>query len=308
MSQALERLARWRPPAGAARRLRYVLLDVFAARPLEGNQLAVFLDAAELDGALMQAVARELKLSETVFLQGAGGGGDVRLRIFTPAAELPFAGHPVLGAAVVLAGALDRRQVTLETGSGPVAVELEPGVGRSARARMSQPVPSWQAFPRAGELLGALGLDGSELPVEVYANGPRHVLVAASRADVVAALAPDLQAIERIVGAAGVSCFAGRGGGSYKTRMFAPGLGVPEDPATGSAAGPLAVHLLRHGRIAFGQEIEIEQGLEIGRPSLLRAAVEGRDQAIERVLVGGEAVLVGEGELLVPQSPPPAEA
>lgn len=304
MSDAIERLARWRPPTTAAQRLRYVLLDVFTARPLEGNQLAVFLDAPDLDGALMQAVARELRLSETVFAQPAGSGGDVRLRIFTPAVELPFAGHPVLGAAAVLAGALDRSPVTMETGAGPVAVEVQRGPGSSLQARMSQPVPRWEAFPRSAELLAALGLGDSELPVEVYENGPRHVLVAAGSREIVASLAPDLGALAEIVGAGGVSCFAGRGD-SYKTRMFAPGLGVPEDPATGSAAGPLAVHLLRHGRIAFGQEIAIEQGLEVGRPSLLRAAVQGREGAIERVLVGGEAVLVGEGELLLQRPPPP---
>jgi trans-2,3-dihydro-3-hydroxyanthranilate isomerase len=111
----------------------------------------------------------------------------------------------------------------------------------------------------------------------------------------VAALRPDLAALADLGDDIGVNCFAG-GGPRWKTRMFAPGLGVPEDPATGSAAGPLAIHLARHGRTAFGQEIEIRQGAEIGRPSVLYARVDGSPQRIERVLVGGSAVIVARGE------------
>jgi trans-2,3-dihydro-3-hydroxyanthranilate isomerase len=304
MSGVLDRLVAFDPfPARPAddggleeRRRRYLLLDVFADRPLEGNQLAVFTDGSDLSSALMQAIARELKLSESVFLLEPEGGGDVRLRIFTPSAELPFAGHPVLGVAVVVAGALDATDVVLETGSGPVAVRIEPGTGRTRSGSMSQPVPSWEAFAAAEELLAALGATESLLPVEVYDNGPRHIYLTLGSEREVAALDPDLRALERIAGQAGVSCFTG-GDGRFKTRMFAPGLGVSEDPATGSAAGPLAVHAVRHGLAASGEEIEIRQGAEISRPSLLKARVETSGERIERVEVGGSAVTIARGEL-----------
>jgi trans-2,3-dihydro-3-hydroxyanthranilate isomerase len=134
----------------------------------------------------------------------------------------------------------------------------------------------------------------SELPVEYYDLGPGHVYVALPNEDAVAALRPDFGAIERLT-AAGVNCFAGSGA-KWKTRMFAPGAGPAEDPATGSAAGPLAIHLARHGRIEFGQEIEITQGVEIKRPSKLYATAWGTPDAIERVEVGGSAVIVARGE------------
>ncbi len=293
---AVGALAEFDPFAGAgasAGGMRYLVLDVFSATPLQGNQLAVFLDGRAIDGDQMQALARELKLSETVFMLPAEFGGDGRIRIFTPAAELPFAGHPTLGSAAVLAGALGRERVVLETGSGPVEVLFEEVPGRTASGWMGQPLPSWEAFEAPGELLAALGVGASGLPVEVYSNGPRHVYVELASREAVAALQPDVGAIGRL-GELGVSCFAGNGG-RYKSRMFAPGLGVAEDPATGSAAGPLAVHLARHGRIAWGAEIEIEQGAEILRPSLLRARALGSGELLERVEVGGSAVIVASG-------------
>lgn len=275
---------------------RYVVLDVFTETPLEGNQLAVFPDVAERSAQHMQRLARELSLSETVFVFAAEDGGDARVRIFTPAAELPFAGHPVLGAAILVGIERGREQVTLETGSGPVAVALRDLTERGGHGTMRQPIPSWQPYERTPELLAALGAKRSGLPVEIYANGPRHVYVELESEHAVAELDPDPHAL-LAHGAVGVSCFAGAGA-RWKTRMFAPGLGVAEDPATGSAAGPLAVHLARHGRIAFGQEIEIRQGAEVGRPSLLRARALGSADAIERVEVSGAAVLVARGEFL----------
>jgi trans-2,3-dihydro-3-hydroxyanthranilate isomerase len=272
--------------------LRYLLLDVFTDTPLNGNPLAVFPAGGWLTGEHMQQLARELNLSESVFLD-APGDESVSVRIFTPASELPFAGHPVLGAAAVVSWALGRTAIALETGAGRVTVEISTSSGRAAFGRMSQPLPTWRAFDAQEQLLDALGIDESGLPVEVYENGPRHVFVEAPDESAVAALAPDLGAL-RALGEIGVSCFAGAAE-SWKTRMFAPALGVGEDPATGSAAGPLAVHLARHGRIAFGQEIEIRQGEEIGRPSMLYARAHGSKESLEKVEVAGGAVLVGEG-------------
>lgn len=271
---------------------RYVVADVFTDTPLAGNQLAVFTDARDIPEHLLQRLAREMNFSETVFVYPAAGDGHVRIRIFTPTTELPFAGHPVLGTAFVLAGPLQLEEIHLEMGVGVVPVRLEREEARIVFGWMQQPVPRWESFDRESELLAALGVERSGLPVEVYDLGP-HVYVELDSPEQVAALEPDLAALAAI--GAGVNAFAGSGS-SWKTRMFAPAFGVVEDPATGSAAGPLAVHLARHGRIGFGDQIEIEQGEEIGRPSRLYARVEGSLERIERVEVGGSAVVVARGE------------
>jgi trans-2,3-dihydro-3-hydroxyanthranilate isomerase len=278
---------------------RYVVADVFTDRPLEGNQLAVFTDAREIPEELLQPLARELKFSETVFVLPAAGGGDARIRIFTPETELPFAGHPVLGTAFVLAAPLQLAEIRLETGAGLVPIRLERDGPRIAFGRMSQPVPTWKPFEHEAELLAALGVERSQLPVEVYDNGVEHVYVGLSSEDDVAALRPDIGRLARLPVDVGANCFAGSGR-RWKTRMFAPGFSVSEDPATGSAAGPLAVHLARHGRIAFGDEIEISQGAELNRPSTLYARADGSAEQIDAVEVGGSAVIVARGEFRLP--------
>jgi trans-2,3-dihydro-3-hydroxyanthranilate isomerase len=271
-------------------RFRYVVVDVFSEEPLQGNQLAVFTDAREIPEAQLQRLAREVNFSETTFVYPAEADGHVRMRIFTPAAEVPFAGHPTLGTAFVLAGPLQLVEIRLETGRGTVPVELEREGARITFGRMRQPVPAIAPYERADELLAALGGVEPVLPVESYDNGIRHVYVALASREAVAALRPDLGAIERL-GPVGVNCFAGDGA-RWKTRMFGPGLGVAEDPATGSAAGPLSLHLARHGRIAFGDEIELVQGEEIGRRSILYATAHAEDD----LRVGGSAVIVARGE------------
>jgi trans-2,3-dihydro-3-hydroxyanthranilate isomerase len=273
--------------------LRYVVADVFTDTPLTGNQLAVFTDAREIPEESLQPLAREMNLSETVYVYPAEGGGDVKIRIFTPASELPFAGHPILGTAFVLGGPLQREVLTLETGSGLVPVALEREGPKIVFGRMIQPVPAWRPYEREAELLAALGVERSELPVEIYDLGPTHVYVALRSEDEVAAVRPDMNALAELH--CGANCFAGSGT-RWKTRMFAPADGVAEDPATGSAAGPLALHLARHGRIGFGQEIEISQGAELKRPSKLYARVDGTADEIERIEVGGSAVIVARGE------------
>jgi trans-2,3-dihydro-3-hydroxyanthranilate isomerase len=272
---------------------RYVVVDVFTDTPLTGNQLAVFTDARKIPEHQLQDLAREMAFSETVFVLPPESGGHVRIRIFTPATELPFAGHPVLGSAFVLAGPLQLVEIRLETGSGIVPVTLEREGARIVFGWMQQPIPEFEPFTEAEELQELLGVR-SQLPIELYHLGPKHVYVELSSEDEVAALAPDFAALARLTHA-GVNCFAGSGK-RWKTRMFAPADGVPEDPATGSAAGPLAIHLARHGRIAFGDEIEISQGEELRRPSKLYARVEGSPERIERVEVGGSAVIVARGE------------
>jgi trans-2,3-dihydro-3-hydroxyanthranilate isomerase len=281
------------------RTLRYVVADVFTDTPLAGNPVAVFTDARGLEADEMQSLARELNLSETVFVLPAEGGGHARIRIFTPGIEMRFAGHPTLGTAFVLAQPLQLVEIRLETQMGIVPVALEREGARIVFGRMEQPVPTREAFAEPEALLAALDVERSELPVELYDNGARHVYVALGSEEEVAALRPDLGALADLPAVLGTSCFAGSGD-RWKTRMFAPGGGVPEDPATGSAAGPLAVHLARHGRIGFGDEIEISQGAEIGRPSTLYARADGTGEQIERVEVGGSAVIVARGEFRVP--------
>ena len=272
---------------------RYVVADVFTDTPLEGNQLAVFTDAREIEEELLLALAREMNFSETVFVYPAGGDGHARIRIFTPSAELPFAGHPILGTAFVLAQPLQLGEIRLETASGTIPVRLQRDGPQITFGWMEQPLPTVEAYDES-QLLPALGLDRSELPVEVYDNGVRHVFVALASEREVAGLRPDYAALDS-VGEVGVNCCAGTNT-RWKTRMFFPGHGIVEDAATGSAAGPLAVHLARHGRIAWGDEIEISQGAEIGRPSTLYARATGSADRIEHVEVGGAAVVVARGE------------
>jgi trans-2,3-dihydro-3-hydroxyanthranilate isomerase len=272
---------------------RYVVADVFTSEPLQGNAVAVFTDARDIREAQLQPLARELNLSETVFVYPPAADGHARIRIFTPVVELRFAGHPTLGTAFVLAQPMQLGEIRLETGSGTVPVTLEREGAKITFGWMQQPLPSVAAYPDQ-PLLAAVGIEASELPVEVYDNGIRHVYVALRSRDEVARLAPDLNALATL-DLVGVNCFAGEGR-RWKTRMFGPAGGVAEDPATGSAAGPLALHLARHGRIAWGDEIEIEQGAEIGRPSRLHARVHGSADALERVDVGGAAVVVARGE------------
>jgi len=279
-----------------AERYRYVVVDVFTNEPLAGNQLAVFTDARGIPEDRLQLLAKEMNFSETTFVYPPQADGHVFMRIFTPAAEIPFAGHPTLGTAFVLAGPLQLLELRIETGQGTVPVRVEREGARIVFGRMEQPLPTIAPFERADELQAVLGVE-SQLPVEVYDNGLRHVFVALGSAAEVAALRPDQQRLAAL-GTYGINCFAGEGP-AWKTRMFGPMLGVPEDPATGSAAGPLALHLARHGRIAFGDEIEISQGAEIGRPSTLYARVDGTADAVERIEVGGSAVIVARGEFSI---------
>lgn len=294
----------------------YVILDVFTDKPLHGNQLAVFTEGEEVPSRLMQAAAREINFSETVFLLPGDDGADAQLRIFTPAAELPFAGHPVLGAAFVVAERERLHSVRLRTATGVVPVHLRDGDGEGSAdghsadegeqlafsyGEMEQPIPAVRPFADAPALLDALGLSETVAPVEIYVNGPEHLMVAISSAADVAALNPDLGRLAGLNPAGSVCVYAITAVGSVHARVFCPGLDVPEDPATGSAAGPLVLHLIRHGLCRWGQPVTITQGVEIGRPSTLISRVEGSgtaagdDVEIDRIVVGGRAVHVAAG-------------
>ncbi|MEV5969527.1 PhzF family phenazine biosynthesis isomerase [Streptomyces sp. NPDC051921] len=275
----------------------YVVVDAFAREPLRGNPVAVFFDCADLTAGVMQRIAGEMHLSEVTFVLPPTAGGDARVRIFTPVNELPFAGHPLLGTAVALGPYTRGERLVLETATGPVPFVLERRAGRVVAARMRQPVPRWQLFDRAAELLAALGVAASTLPVEVYRNGPRHVFVGVGSVAALSALRPDHRALAAFEDLA-ANCFAGSGT-HWRSRMFSPAYGVVEDAATGSAAGPLAVHLARHGRVPYGRRVRIRQGVELGRDSLMLARAEGSGEDVVSVEVGGEAVTVAHGRIHV---------
>lgn len=258
----------------------YDVLDVFTDTPLTGNQLAVFHDGSSVPDRLLQDVAREIGFSETVYVYD-----DDRIRIFTPADELAFAGHPVLGTAYALATQRGVREVALHPPAGEVVVRFDDGW----RGRFERAAPEAEPVEDPAPILRALGVARSEVPVEAYVNGPRHLYVVLASTDAVAALAPDHGALARVAVGCGISCVAGSGR-AWKSRVFGAGVGVIEDPATGSAAGPLALHLARHELIGWGEEITITQGVELRRPSTLFATA--RTGVLE---VAGDTVSVGRG-------------
>lgn len=281
-------------------RLRYNLVDVFTDTPLTGNPLAVFTNGAGLSAETMQAIAREMNLSETVFFLRPERGGQVKVRIFTPFVELPFAGHPVLGSAWVLAGPMEMNVLELETGAGTISVELERKGDRLHVAHMTQPLPRFTTFEMEGALRDALGLSsrGDLLPAVLAENGPAHVLIEAENPSQIDALAPNHAQVARVT-KAGVLVFAQRGDQCH-ARYFAPAAGIDEDPATGSAAGPLGAYLVLNDRHPSGQQLIVLQGSKMGRPSTLLVSAECRGQKIDRVRVGGSAVVIARGEMHLP--------
>ncbi|MFI2651418.1 PhzF family phenazine biosynthesis protein [Micromonospora fulviviridis] len=276
---------------------RYMIVDVFTETPLAGNPVAVLLDATGLTTGQMQSIAVETHLSETTFVLPPQGAADVRVRIFTPTGELPFAGHPTLGTAVALAQSTARRTLIMETMVGDVEFTFDRTDDRAVSASMRQPVPVWEPYEHAATLAGGLGVSPAEPTVYAYRNGPRHVLFPVRDIEELSRLQPDLRVLSTLPDMSAF-CFAGHGT-HWRARMFSPAYGVAEDAATGSAAGPLAVHLARHGRIGYGKQIEIRQGVEMGRPSTMLATAWGHGDRFEAVEVAGAAVIVGRGEFLI---------
>lgn len=283
------------PPGTATH--RYVVVDAFTDTPLRGNPVAVFFDAEDIPADRMQSIAREMNLSEVTFVLPPERGGDARIRIFTPVNELPFAGHPLLGTAVALGETHRGGRLHLETAMGVIAFELERAAGGALTACMDQPIPTWREFDRTEELLAALGVSAPDLPVEIYTNGPRHVFVGLGSVEALSRIDPDHRALAAFPDMA-ANCFAGSGT-TWRSRMFSPAYGVAEDAATGSAAGPLAVHLARHGRIPYGRWIDIHQGVEMGRHSLMRAWAAGTGDTVTSVRVAGAGIAFARGTIHV---------
>ncbi|MFD9061157.1 PhzF family phenazine biosynthesis protein [Kitasatospora purpeofusca] len=276
----------------------YMIADVFTDVALKGNPLAVYLDAAGLSPRQMQRIAREMNLSETAFILPPENGGDALVRIFTPVNELPFAGHPILGTSIVLAHILPNDILHLETAMGTIPIHLD----RTARsgvisASMQQPIPVWESYSESGHLLEALGIESPTLPVTAYRNGPCHVFVGLRDEESLTRVRPDLRALAEHKDMAANVFAPARG--HWRMRMFSPAYGVAEDAATGSAAGPLAIHLARHGLIEFGERIEILQGVEMGRPSHMFATAHTTEGRLDAVEVSGSAVVIARGTLLL---------
>ena len=295
--------------------MRYLHYDVFTDRALQGNQLAVFPDARGMSDSLMQDVTREMNFSECTFaLPAEAADTDVRMRIFTPGSELPMAGHPVIGSTFALARlgtiAPGRERFVFGLGVGPTPVELSWEGQDLSFAWMDQQLPEFRepAAPTAA-ILASIGLDpgivaGGLSPQEVACGVPYILVPLPTRADVDRA-EPDVAALRRLESAfgnnVGVFLFSLEPSGSEATaysRMFAPGHGVIEDPATGSASGPLGCYLVRHGLVAPERwhDMVSLQGVLMKRPSRIHMRIASEPGGpITRVQVGGRAVKVGEG-------------
>ncbi len=278
--------------------LSYEVVDVFTDRPFAGNPLAVVLDADALSTEQLQAIAREFNLSETAFPMAASDGADYRLRIFTPQQELPFAGHPSLGAAEVLQrlGRIQAGRVTMSCGAGLLPLDVQPGW-----VTLTGGAPSWSDEIPAEGLLAALGLsavDGTGPARRVGCGIDFHVVPVTRSA--LARIRPDLGAVAAY-GGAGVSAFCWDGSVAW-TRVFAAGAGVPEDPATGSAALGLGLHLVLSGALgADGQQhYQVVQGVEMGRASFLRCTVDAEAGRPLRAQVSGSIAPVARGEIRIP--------
>ena len=289
---------------------QFYLADVFARERYAGNQLAVVTDAEALDTDEMQAIAAEMGFSETTFVTGPPADGAWPVRIFTPAAEVPFAGHPTLGTASVIRERLaDGRPetVTLDLKVGAVPVDVVPG-DSGETLWMTQQAPSFGDRLDHADLAAVLGLPEHSLdadwPVQIVSTGLPTIVVPLADRDALEAIDLDRAAYERVTGdreAKNVLAFCPEPRepeNDIADRVFAPFYDVPEDPATGSSNGCLAAYLARHEY--FGEPVvdtRVEQGYEMGRPSLLslRADATGEDGT---VAVGGQVVAVAEGTLL----------
>jgi trans-2,3-dihydro-3-hydroxyanthranilate isomerase len=303
------------------RSYRYLHYDVFTDHLFGGNQLAVVLDGRGLSTDTMQAVAKEMNFSETTFVLPADRPDtDVRMRIFTPGDELPMAGHPTIGSTFALArsGAIEagRETFVFGLGVGPVSVALTWKGSDLAFAWMTQSNPVFgapvvdRAAAAAALSLPPSAIGGDGLPVQVVSCGVPFLFVPLTTRSAVDQAAVNGSALDALLdaaggGARGVFLFSPEPGGDRATaysRMFAPALGVAEDPATGSASGPLGCYLVRHHVVPPGKAGAMLslQGVKMGRPSHVHISIRVENGDITLVRVGGESVLAGEGTLYVP--------
>jgi len=295
----------------AHRSLSFHTCDVFTDRRFGGNPLAVVLDAADLPDAQMQAVAREFNYSETVFvLPPSDRRHAARLRIFTPVRELPFAGHPTVGTAFVLATQRPELagtdSIVLEEGVGPVSVELRRDAAGVRACVFSAPrLPQrGPAAPARDQLAAILGLTASEVlePAEFWSCGVPFLVVPLSSVEALRRCRPDPTIWGKVMGGYESQHVypVAPAGAAWRVRMFAPDSGVPEDPATGSAAAAFAGWLARYAPEATRRsEYTLLQGEEMGRPSRIDLQIDRNADRVTAVRVGGASVPVSQGTLLV---------
>jgi trans-2,3-dihydro-3-hydroxyanthranilate isomerase len=295
------------------RTLPFNQLDVFTDRPFSGNPLAVFPEAEGLTAVQMQAIASEMNLSETAFILPPEGDGDARVRIFTPALELPFAGHPSVGTAceLVRLRLVDVYQpitrVVLELDVGPTVVEVTVRDGVAVAGTVHQRPPVFHAPAPRGSVAAVLGLDLEDLhpefdPVPVD-TGLRYTIIPLASQRALARVSLDLvmaEEFERRHAEIYPCAFTGQDDPWVEARGLFPFAGITEDPATGSAAGPLAAYMAREGVLPMDEERIVLQGAHIGRPSYLAVAVSGAPDAITDVRVGGSVHPILRGELFLP--------
>jgi len=287
---------------------RYLLLDVFTDRAFAGNQLAVFPEAS-FDDETMRRVARELNLSESVFVTRADGGAAAALRIFTPAREIDFAGHPTIGTAIALIDHLgwiraDQASFSLRLRIGDVAIRFDRG--SMTTAWLTTPPVTFGREVAREEAAAMLGLGVADvrgdLTPQLAGAGNPFLYVGLSGKQAVDRAEINIAVVREHVGwndVNGIYCFAQTDDGAY-ARMFAPMAGIIEDPATGSATGPLYAYLARGGALAHKEHFVNEQGVAMGRPSVLQVRIRWHQAEPEAIEVGGTAVFVGEGTLHVP--------
>ncbi|MCK9563537.1 MAG: PhzF family phenazine biosynthesis protein, partial [Bacteroidales bacterium] len=297
---------------------RYCHLDVFTDRPFTGNQLAVFPDATGLDSSTMQKIAMEMAFSETTFvLPPETEGTDARVRIFTPNTELPMAGHPTIGTAFALAHkgriAPGSQNLVLGLEVGPTSVRLEWEANRLCFAWMTQPIPTFGTMPSNGPALATvLGLRKEDFsdtapPVQVVSSGVPFLFVPLVSRRAVDSVVVDRSGLRDFCRAADLpelpmfvfSTETADDGATVYSRMFAPVFGIAEDPATGGASGPLGAYLVHHGVLAPEQARRMVslQGVKMGRPSRIHVSIGTQNECIVDVNVGGQAVIIGEGEI-----------
>ncbi|MDP6610281.1 MAG: PhzF family phenazine biosynthesis protein [Vicinamibacterales bacterium] len=297
---------------------RYLHLDVFTNRRFAGNQLAVFPEAAGLDPSIMQQIAAEMAYSETTFILPAEAGGDARMRIFTPAVELPIAGHPTVGSIYALAheGVIQVGQpgFMFELGVGPTPVTLEWDGPQLGAAWMRQQPPQFgEPVTERGGLGEALGIAASEivdaLPAQPVSCGVEFLVVPVTTRSAIDGARSDAGALDGYFAAADLATLpvylftTERGDDDALTysRMFAPSFGIAEDPATGSASGPLGAYLVEHAVVRADQSDRMLnlQGVKMGRPSEIWMSIDRADGGAMEVRVGGSAIMVSEGALTV---------
>jgi trans-2,3-dihydro-3-hydroxyanthranilate isomerase len=305
------------------KQMPYSLVDVFTNRPFGGNQLAVFPDARGLTTETMQALAKELNLSESAFVFPAQDAAfDYRVRIFTPAVELPMAGHPTVGTAFVLASegiirlAEPETTINFEEGVGVVPVTLSSREGQLQLIQMRQPLPTFgPIFTDRQTIAQMLSLDGAlidiALPLEVVSCGVPFLFVPVKSLEAIRAIRLRLDVWERVLrdfAAPHVFVFTREvvfPDSTVHSRMFAPAMGIAEDPATGAASGPLGCYLVRHRvvqPVGTGSiQMVSEQGFELGRPSLVRVKIEMDGQHITGVSIGGQCYFIGKGWIILPE-------